>query len=84
MIRREVSIDVHEKDNEMMFDDETEGGDDIETVENDLKENDLLSHNNIDDYRKLNVQSLKSIAISKGLSSDPSKLKKKELLHLLA
>lgn len=39
---------------------------------------------NFDDYRKLNVQSLKSIAILKGLSPDPSKLKKKELLNLLA
>lgn len=45
---------------------------------------DLVVDSNIDDYRKLNVQSLKSIAISKGLSTDPSKLKKKELLHLLA
>ena len=45
---------------------------------------DIIVDSNIDDYRKLNVQSLKSIAISKGLSTDPSKLKKKELLSLLA
>jgi hypothetical protein len=45
---------------------------------------DIALDSNVDDYRKLNVQSLKSIAISKGLSVDPSKLKKKELLHLLA
>jgi hypothetical protein len=45
---------------------------------------DTALDSNVDDYRKLNVQSLKSIAISKGLSADPSKLKKKELLHLLA
>jgi hypothetical protein len=45
---------------------------------------DIVADSNFDDYRKLNVQSLKNIAISKGLSTDPSKLKKKELLHLLA
>lgn len=45
---------------------------------------DIVLDSNVDDYRKLNVQSLKSIAISKGLSADPSKMKKKELLHLLA
>ena len=45
---------------------------------------DIVQDSNVDDYRKLNVQSLKSIAISKGLSADPSKMKKKELLHLLA
>lgn len=45
---------------------------------------DIVLDSNVDDYRKLNVQSLKSIAISKGLSADPSKMKKKELLNLLA
>ena len=58
-----------------------------EISENDVSNedgDDLVVDSNIDDYRKLNVQSLKSIAISKGLSTDPSKLKKKELLHLLA
>lgn len=45
---------------------------------------DIVLDSNMDDYRKLNVQSLKSIAISKGLSADPSKMKKKELLNLLA
>ena len=45
---------------------------------------DIVQDSNVDDYRKLNVQSLKSIAISKGLSADPSKMNKKELLHLLA
>lgn len=56
--------------------------DDDSECNNDV-DNDNTSQN-IDDYRKLNLQSLKSIAISKGLSPDPSKLKKKELLHLLA
>jgi hypothetical protein len=60
---------------------------DIEIPEIDVSNydgDDIVADNNFDDYRKLNVQSLKNIAISKGLSSDPSKLKKKELLHLLA
>jgi len=34
-------------------------------------------------YRKMTLQTLKSLVISKGLSSDPSKLKKNDLLKLL-
>lgn len=34
-------------------------------------------------YSKMNVQSLKALVITKGLSSDPSKLKKNDLLKLL-
>ena len=34
-------------------------------------------------YNKMNVQALKALVITKGLSSDPSKLKKNELLKLL-
>jgi len=41
------------------------------------------SSNPIDIYRKMNVPSLKSLVIEKGLSSDPSKMKKNELIALL-
>ena len=39
--------------------------------------------NSVDVYRKMNVPSLKSLVIEKGLSSDPSKMKKNELIALL-
>ena len=39
--------------------------------------------NSVDVYRKMNVPSLKSLVIEKGLSSDPSKMKKSELIALL-
>jgi hypothetical protein len=35
------------------------------------------------DYKKLSLNKLKSIVLEKGLVSDPSKLKKNELLKLL-
>jgi hypothetical protein len=34
-------------------------------------------------YRKMNIHTLKALVISKGLTSDPSKMKKPELLKLL-
>jgi len=34
-------------------------------------------------YKKMNVSSLKALVIEKGLNTDPSKLKKNELLQLL-
>lgn len=52
----------------------------------DLEETDSQqssSSNSIDIYRKMNVPSLKSLVIEKGLSSDPSKMKKNELIALL-
>ena len=39
---------------------------------------------NLDDLKKLNLSSLKTLIISKGLSSDPSKLKKNEMLKMLS
>jgi len=39
--------------------------------------------NSVDVYKKMNVPSLKSLVIEKGLSSDPSKMKKNELIALL-
>ena len=39
--------------------------------------------NTMDDYKKMHVQNLKKLVLSKGLSEDPSKLKKAELLALL-
>jgi hypothetical protein len=36
-----------------------------------------------DVYRKMNIQTLKALVITKGLCSDPSKMKKNELLKML-
>ena len=48
---------------------------------NDLEKVTPPSHN--DDLKKQNIQTLKLLVMSKGLSPDPSKLKKNELLKLL-
>ena len=53
---------------------------------NNLEENDNVSQtsmNTTDVYKKMTVASLKSLVIEKGLASDPSKMKKVELLELL-
>ena len=50
---------------------------------NDLEKVTPPSHN--DDLKKQNIQTLKLLVMSKGLSPDPSKLKKNELLwHVLS
>ena len=46
---------------------------------NDLEESasqQTITSNSIDIYKKMNVPSLKSLIIEKGLCSDPSKMKK--------
>ena len=82
VVVKEIDIEVQngssissseEAANQEPIDDDSECNNDVDNTSQ-----------NIDNYRKLNLQSLKTIAISKGLSPDPSKLKKKELLHLLA
>ena len=53
---------------------------------NDLEESasqQTITSNSIDIYKKMNVPSLKSLIIEKGLCSDPSKMKKNELIALL-
>ena len=53
---------------------------------NDLEENDNSTPASVNTgavYKKMNVYSLKALVIEKGLSSDPSALKKKELINLL-
>ena len=53
---------------------------------NDLEENDNSTPTSVNTgavYKKMNVYSLKALVIEKGLSSDPSALKKKELISLL-
>lgn len=54
--------------------------------DNTLEENDNVSHSSVNTtevYRKMNVPSLKSLVIEKGLTSDPSKMKKNDLIALL-
>lgn len=51
-----------------------------------LEESDNVSHSSVNTtevYKKMNVPSLKSLVIEKGLTSDPSKMKKNELIALL-
>jgi hypothetical protein len=52
---------------------------DVETETNIISSN----NNNTVSYSKLNLQELKMLVISKGLSSNPSKMKRMELLKLL-
>lgn len=49
----------------------------ILTLEEDIKTTEVI------DYKKLSLNKLKSVVLEKGLSQDPSKLKKHELLKLL-
>ena len=51
----------------------------VNNSNNDFKQNE----NNMEIYRKMTMQSLKTLVITKGLSTDPSKMKKNELLKLL-
>jgi len=57
------------------------------TTENESLENNSVVEDVTKDskelYSKMNVQALKALVITKGLSSDPSKLKKIELIKLL-
>jgi hypothetical protein len=39
---------------------------------------------NIEAYKKMSITALRTLVISKGLSTDPSKMKKPELLKLLS
>lgn len=51
-----------------------------------LEESDNVSHSSVNTtevYKKMNVPSLKSLVIEKGLTSDPSKMKKNDLIALL-
>jgi hypothetical protein len=45
---------------------------------------DIAPISNPKEYQKMNVQSLKMLVISKGLCSDPSKMKRAELIKLLS
>jgi len=51
----------------------------VNNSKNDFKQNE----NNMEIYRKMTLQGLKTLVITKGLSTDPSKMKKNELLKLL-
>ena len=55
----------------------------ISTVENVIMTNETNMNENETDYKKMSVQKLRSIVFDKGLSPDPSKTKKPELLKLL-
>ena len=67
-----------------------------DTYENEINDNDIHStqthveedtnqtvDHSKDIYKKMNLQTLKTLVITKGLSSDPSRMKKPELIKLL-
>ena len=56
----------------------------IDELENQINDKPILgvAHNN-EIYRKMNIQDLKSLVVSKGITQDASKMKKNELLKLL-
>lgn len=56
---------------------------DFKTISISNLEESELKFSDIVDYKKLSLNKLKSIVVEKGLISDPSKLKKPELLKLL-
>ena len=55
----------------------------INTNDSEIDNNDIQKEVKKEIYRKMTLTALKSIVIEKGLLSDPSKLKKQELLKLL-
>lgn len=55
----------------------------INTNDSEIDNNDIQKEVKKEIYRKMTLTALKSIVIEKGLLSDPSKLKKPELLKLL-
>ena len=55
----------------------------INTNDSEIDNSDIQKEVKKEIYRKMTLSALKSIVIEKGLISDPSKLKKQELLKLL-
>jgi hypothetical protein len=55
----------------------------MNTTESEIDNSDIQKEVKKEIYRKMTLSALKSIVIEKGLLSDPSKLKKQELLKLL-
>lgn len=87
----EISDDYAEKVLDLKYETEEEKKEDPVNLTSDLKTisinlgDDHDEHNDVIDYKKLQLPKLRSIAVEKGLTSnsDASKLKKNELLKLL-
>lgn len=87
----EISDDYAEKVLDLKYETEEEKKEDPVNLTSDLKTisinlgDDHDEHNDVIDYKKLQLPKLRSIAVEKGLASnsDASKLKKNELLKLL-
>lgn len=93
-----VSVDIEDtKPDDLGILEFTEINSSLENI-NELREEDIVIHkiHNINDesehesskdnkdiYKKMNLSTLKATVIEKGLSTDPSKLKKQELIKLL-
>lgn len=91
-----ISVDIDEKNtdaNNLGILEFTEINATLENI-NELKEEDIVIHKikdsnneteqeNTKDYKKMSLSLLKAMVIEKGLSTDPSKLKKHELVKLL-
>jgi hypothetical protein len=76
-IKEELTLEEHKEDNTLT-------SSDLKTISINLGEENHTSEENID-YKKLQLQKLRSIVVEKGLvsNSEASKLKKPELLKLL-
>lgn len=59
------------------------GSSEPEPVTEDVDDSTSITSNNKDVYKKMSLSALKAIAITKGLCSDASKLKKSDILKLL-
>jgi len=57
--------------------------DEFHTIHQTDESIDIVQHSHKDVYKKMNLQTLKTTVILKGLCSDPSKMKKADLLKLL-
>jgi type IV secretory pathway VirB10-like protein len=83
--KEEESLKEEQKEEESLKEEEEEGlkeqENEEEEYDEDFKKNEK-EIKGIEDYRKLSIQALKSLVVSKGLSIDPSKLKKNEILKL--
>lgn len=60
--------------------DETESLDVLDTDENNIEENEPITRKSL---QKMNVQMLRSFVIREGYCTDPSKMKKLELIHMI-
>jgi len=73
--------DLTVSNNDVSFNSIDDISDNGDRIMNDLFNNEKREEN--EKYRKMNINALRALVVSKGITTDASKLKKGELLHLL-